>query len=110
MRSMIDSLLQSVNKISEIDQKISLIDRIEAENKFIDNMRSMIDSLLQSVNKISKINKKIAQINKRTQTFDKITTYPYGTPDIKFCDSEMLSKNKLNKFDDDDDKTIPMIE
>ena len=52
MRSMIDLLLQSVNKISEIDQKISLIDRIEAENKFIDNMRSMIDSLLKSVNKI----------------------------------------------------------
>ena len=31
MSSMIDSLLQSVNKISKIDQKISLIDRIEAE-------------------------------------------------------------------------------
>ena len=58
MRSMIDLLLQSVYKISKIDQKISLIDRMEAENKFIDNMRSMIDLLLQSVNKISEINKK----------------------------------------------------
>ena len=51
--------------------------------------------------------------DKRLQTYDKITTYPYGTPDIKFCDSEMLSKNKLNRFDDagdDGDKTIPVIE
>ena len=55
---MIDLLLKSVNKVSGINKKISLIDRIEAENKFIDNMRSMIDSLLQSVNKISGINKK----------------------------------------------------
>ena len=41
---------------------------------------------------------------------DKITTYPYGTPAIKVCKSEMLLKNKLNRFDDDDDKTILMIE
>ena len=100
MRSMMDSLLQSVNKISEIDQKISLIDRIEAENKFIDNMRSMIDSLLQSVNKISEINKKIAQ------TYDKVTTYPYGTNAFKVCESEMLSKNKLNRSDEDNNNTI----
>ena len=59
MRSMIDSLLHSVNKISEIDQKISLIGRVEAENKFTDNMRSMLDSLLHSVNKISEIDQKI---------------------------------------------------
>ena len=64
MRSMIDSLLQSVNKISEIDRKISLIDRMEAENKFTDNMRSTIDSSLQSVNNISEINKIIPQIDK----------------------------------------------
>ena len=53
-----DSLLQSVHKISEVDQKISLIDRTEAENKFINNLRSMKDSLLQPVDKISEINKK----------------------------------------------------
>ena len=55
--------------------------------------------------------------DKRIQTYDKITTYPYGTPDIKVCESEMLSKNKLNRFDEDKntpkvkdkdkDKTIP---
>ena len=58
MRFMIYSLLKSLNKISEIDKKISLID-----NKFTDNMRFMIDSLLKSANKISEINKKITQID-----------------------------------------------
>ena len=66
-------------------------------------MRSMIDLLLQSVHKISEINKKIAQI-------DKVTTCPYGTTAIKVCESEMLSKNKLNRFNEDKntpiDKTI----
>ena len=63
MRFMIYSLLKSVNKISEIDKKISLIDNKESDNKFTDNMRFMIDSLLKSVNKISEINKKITQID-----------------------------------------------
>ena len=58
-----DSLLKSVNKISEIDKKISLIDNKESDNKFTDNMRFMINSLLKSVNKISEINKKITQID-----------------------------------------------
>ena len=30
--------------------------------------------------------------HKRLQTFDRITTYPYGTNDFKVCESEMLSK------------------
>ena len=30
--------------------------------------------------------------NKRLQTFDKITTYRYGTNAFKVCESEMLSK------------------
>ena len=30
--------------------------------------------------------------NKRLQTFDRITTYPYGTNSFKVCESEMLSK------------------
>ena len=30
--------------------------------------------------------------DKRFQTFDKITTYPYGTNEFKACESEMLSK------------------
>ena len=36
---------------------------------------------------------KIAQSSnddKRLQTYDKITTYLYGTPAIKVCESEML--------------------
>ena len=50
MRSMINSLLQPVNKISGINKKIAQID-----NKFTDKMRFMIDSLLKSINKISDI-------------------------------------------------------
>ena len=30
--------------------------------------------------------------NKRLQTFDRITTFPYGTSAYKVCESEMLSK------------------
>ena len=30
--------------------------------------------------------------NKRLQTFDRITTYPYGTNAFKVCENEMLSK------------------
>ena len=30
--------------------------------------------------------------DKRLLTFDKITTYPYGTNAFKVCESEMLSK------------------
>ena len=32
--------------------------------------------------------------DKRLQTFDKATTYPYGTNAFKECESEMLSKDK----------------
>ena len=39
--------------------------------------------------------------DKRLQTYDKIITYPYGTPTFKVCESEMLPKNKLNRFDED---------
>ena len=28
--------------------------------------------------------------DKRLQTFDKIETYPYGTPAVKVCESEMM--------------------
>ena len=30
--------------------------------------------------------------DKRLQTFDKITTYPYGTNEFEVCKSEMLNK------------------
>ena len=32
--------------------------------------------------------------NKRLQTFDGITTYPYGTNAFKVCESEMMVKKK----------------
>ena len=32
--------------------------------------------------------------DKRLQTFDKITTYPYGANAFKACESDMLSKSK----------------
>ena len=33
--------------------------------------------------------------DKRLQTFDRITTYPYGTNAFKVCESEMLSKIRV---------------
>ena len=56
MRSMIFSLTQSIDKVSQIDKK-------EPDNTFTDSMRSMIDSLLQSINKKSEINNDISQID-----------------------------------------------
>ena len=32
--------------------------------------------------------------DKRTQTYNKVTTFPYGTNIFKVCENEMLSKNK----------------
>ena len=32
--------------------------------------------------------------DKRIQTFDKVTTFPYGTNVFKVCKNEMLSKNE----------------
>ena len=61
MRSMIASLLQSIDKVSEINQKIAQIDKKESENKFIDNMRSMMDSLSESIDKISQTDKETSQ-------------------------------------------------
>ena len=34
--------------------------------------------------------------NKRLQTFDKTTTYPYGTNALKVCESE-IQRNSLKK-------------
>ena len=33
--------------------------------------------------------------DKRLQTFNKVTTYPYGTNAYKVCESEMLALNKI---------------
>ena len=32
--------------------------------------------------------------DKRLQTFDKVTTYPYGTNAFKVCESEMLNRQQ----------------
>ena len=61
------SLSQSINKISEIDRKISQIDKIETDNKFIDSIRSMMTSLSLSIDKISEIDEKILRIDKKEQ-------------------------------------------
>ena len=58
MRSMTDSLSQSIDKVSEIDEKIS-------QNKFINNMRSTLFSLKQSIDKVSEIDRKIAQTDNK---------------------------------------------
>ena len=43
--------------------------------------------------------------DKRIQTIDKVTTFPYGTNIIKVCESEILSKTKLSGTDEDIDNT-----
>ena len=58
MRSMTDSLSQSIDKVSKINEKIS-------QNKFIDNICSMLFSLKQSIDKVSEIDRKIAQIDNK---------------------------------------------
>ena len=68
MRSMVFSLTQSINKILEIDKKISQIDKKEADNIFTDNMRSMISPLLQFIDRVSEINK---DLNKFALLFKK---------------------------------------
>ena len=42
--------------------------------------------------------------DKRIQTFDKGTTFPYGANVFKVCENEMLSKNKFSDRDNDKDK------
>ena len=65
MRPMADSLLESIDKVSDINKKISQIDKKELEDKFIDNMRSMTTLLSQDTDKVSDIDKKISQIDKK---------------------------------------------
>ena len=82
MRSMTDSLSQSIDRVSEIDRKIAQIDESEPENKFTDNMRSMISSLSQSIDKVSEIDKKIS----------------YAALIEKFPNTYQLCNKDLNKF------------
>ena len=80
MRFMIYSLLKSVNKISEIEKKLSLIDNKEPDKNFTDNMRFMIYSLSKSVNKISEIDKEISRIDRKM-----ISNMPYKDKNNTIC-------------------------
>ena len=89
------SLSQSINKISQIDRKISQSAKKEPKNRFVDNMSSMMASLSQSINKISEIDRKISQIDKKD-------------PKNKFIDnmrsmisSLSLSINKISEIDNE---------
>ena len=87
MRSMTDSLSQSIDKVSKIDEKMS-------QNKFIDNMRSLF-SLKQSTDKVSEIDRKIAQIDNKEpdNTF---------TNNIRSMVSSLSqSLDKISKIDND---------
>ena len=42
--------------------------------------------------------------DKEIQTFDKVTSFPYGTNVFKVFESEMVSKNKFSDRDKDKDK------
>ena len=79
---MVFSPTQSINKISEINNKISQIDKKEPDNMSIDNMRSMVDSLSQSINKISEIDRKIL----------------YDSLIEKFYNTYQLCNKDLSKF------------
>ena len=79
---MMTSLSLSIDKVSEIDNKISQIDKKETENKFTDNMRFMINLLSQSIDNVSEIDNKISQ-----------------APLIeKFPNTYQLCNKDLNKF------------
>ena len=82
MRSMISSLSLSIDKVSEIDNKISQIDKKEHENKFTENMRSMNASFIQSIDKVSEIDKKMS----------------YDSLIKKFYNTYQLCNKDLNKF------------
>ena len=41
---------------------------------------------IEEVNKIALS----ADNDKRLQTFNRVTTYPYGTPAVKMCENEMM--------------------
>ena len=77
-----DSLSQSINKVSEIDKKIMWIDEKEPENKFIDNIRSMMASLPLPIHKVSEIDRKIS----------------HAALIEKFPNTYQLSNKDLNKF------------
>ena len=105
MRFMIDSL-------SQIDKKVSQIDKKKLKYKFIDNMRSKMTSLSQSINKKSQINRKISQIDKKepknnmtllAQSVDKVSETDKKISQAvlieKFSNTYQLCYKDLNKFE-----------
>ena len=95
MRPMADSLLQSIDKVSDINKKISQIDKKELEDKFIDNMRSMTTLLSQHTDKVSDIDKKTSQIDKKEQKNNKISQIELIK---KFFNIYKFCNEDLNKF------------
>ena len=100
MRSIVFSLTQSINKISEIDRKISQIDKKEPDNTFTDSMRSMTESLSQSINKISEIDNKISQIdNKFTDNMrSTISSLSQSVNKVSEIDRKLLHHALIQKF------------
>ena len=51
---------------------------------------------------MEEVNKIVLSSNddKRIQTFNKVTTYPYGTNAFKVCESEMLNKILMININD----------
>ena len=79
---MIPLLSESIDKVSEIDNKTSHIDKKEIENKFIDNMRPITNSLSKSIDKVSEIDRKIS----------------YDALIVKFYNTYQLCNKDLDKF------------
>ena len=113
------SLSQSINKISEINNKISQIDKKEPDNKFIDSIRSMMTSLSLSIDKVSEIDNKLLQIDKKetekkftdnmrsminslSQSIDKVLEIEkkisHAALIEKFYNTYQLCNEDLNKF------------
>ena len=113
------SLSQSINEISEINNKISQIDKKEPDNKFIDSIRSMMTSLSLSIDKVSEIDNKLSQIDKKetenkftdnmrsminslSQSIDKVSEIDkkisHAALIEKFYNTYQLCDEDLNKF------------
>ena len=61
---------------------------LRSQNRFRSDHRKVYT---EEVNKIALC----SNDDKRIQTFDKVTTYPYGTNAFMVCRNEMLLKNKV---------------
>ena len=88
MRSITDSLSQSIDKVSKIDQKIS-------QNKFTDNMCSIIFSVTKSIDKVSEIDRKIAKIDNKEPN----NTFTDSMRSVVSSLSQSL--DKISKIDND---------